>query len=121
MQGLLEIQDLSKSYQHTPVLHDLSFAIHPGEILCLLGVSVGFSLPQYALLFGVVALLATAAALCINAFFKVADTANMAGTCILILTSILAGSFYKWTIHNAFFKGLSSSVPAICRNIISPI
>lgn len=77
----------------------------------LLGVSIGFSLGQYALLFGLSSLLATGAALCINAFFRVADTANMAGTCILILTSILAGSFYKWNLHNKVLRHLINLLP----------
>lgn len=37
MQELLDIRDLNKSYKQTQVLHDLTFSVHPGEILCLLG------------------------------------------------------------------------------------
>jgi ABC-type Fe3+/spermidine/putrescine transport system ATPase subunit len=36
---MLEIRDISKTYQGAPLLHDLSFAIAAGEIVCLLGPS----------------------------------------------------------------------------------
>lgn len=63
-------------------------------VMKLIGISVGFSLWQYLLLIGLEALAAAAFALFLNAFFCTADTANMVGSCIVVLTSVLSGSFY---------------------------
>lgn len=63
-------------------------------VMKLLGVSVGFVLWQYFLMIGLAAMISTCFAICLNSFFCVADTANMAGSCIVVLTSVLAGSFY---------------------------
>lgn len=60
----------------------------------LAGVSLGFALWQYALLIGLIAFSSTCFAMGINAFFCKADTANMVGSCIIVLTSVLSGSFY---------------------------
>ncbi len=38
---MLEITHLTKTYHGAPLLRDLSFAVHPGEIVCLLGPSGG--------------------------------------------------------------------------------
>ena len=73
---------------HTPVFWLL-------WLQSLIGIDIGFSLPVYAGLIGILALLSTAFALFLNSFFDVADTANMLGSAIIILTSILAGSFYS--------------------------
>lgn len=61
--------------------------------LKLLGVDVGFSIFAYMLLIGIGALLSMAFALCLYSFLKGADSANMIGSAVVILTSILAGSF----------------------------
>ncbi|MFD1899415.1 ATP-binding cassette domain-containing protein [Enterococcus termitis] len=37
MTTLIEVKHLSKSYQKKQVIHDISFSINEGEILCLLG------------------------------------------------------------------------------------
>jgi len=59
----------------------------------ILGFQIGFSIPVFAVLIGILSFLSFAFALCINSFFKVSDTANMLGTSLIVLTSILAGSF----------------------------
>lgn len=63
-------------------------------VMKLVGVSVGFSLWQYLLLIGLEALVSASFALCLNSFFCTVDTANMAGSCAVVLTSVLSGSFY---------------------------
>lgn len=56
--------------------------------------ALGFALWQYALLLGLIGVLAVSLALCINSFFDVADTANMIATSIIVFSSVLGGSFY---------------------------
>lgn len=80
-------------------------------VAALMGIDIGFSLPVYAGLIGVLALLATAFALFLNSFFEVADTANMLGSAIIILTSILAGSFYSLSKEATLFDKLLHLLP----------
>lgn len=77
----------------------------------IIGAMVGFSLLQYAGLIVVLAILSTAFALFINSFFCVADTANMLGSSIIILSSILAGSFYSFTKGETLFNKLLHILP----------
>lgn len=77
----------------------------------LLRIDIGFSLPVYAGLLGILALLATAFALFLNSFFDVADTANMLGSAIIILTSILAGSFCSLSQEATLFDKLLHLLP----------
>lgn len=77
----------------------------------LIGIEIGFSLPLYAGLIGILALLSTAFALFLNSFFDVADTANMLGSAIIILTSILAGSFYSLSKEATLFDKLLHLLP----------
>ncbi|MBC3886733.1 hypothetical protein GH810_00170 [Acetobacterium paludosum] len=77
----------------------------------LMGIDIGFSLPVYAGLIGVLALLATAFALFLNSFFDVADTANMLGSSIIVLTSILAGSFCSLSKEATLFDKLIHLLP----------
>ena len=37
MTNLIEVKHLEKSYQKKQVIHDISFSIRKGEILCFLG------------------------------------------------------------------------------------
>jgi ABC-2 type transport system permease protein len=70
----------------------------------LFGISIGFSIPEYMLLIGVLAFLSVAYALFINSFFCVVDTANMLASSIVVLTSILAGSFYSFSKQDSLFN-----------------
>ncbi|GAA0076845.1 ABC transporter permease [Clostridium sp. CTA-5] len=75
------------------------------------GVAIGFSLLQYAGLILVLGILSTAFALFLNSLFCVADTANMLGNSIIILSSILAGSFYSFTRKQTLFNKLLHIIP----------
>lgn len=86
-----------------------SFAVV--AIARLFGISVGFSMLQYILLIGLLSLLSVAFALCLNSFFCVADTANMLGSSIIVLTTILAGSFYSFSKKDTLFNKLLHILP----------
>jgi len=77
----------------------------------ILGVSIGFSLLTYGLLIGVLAILATSFALFLNSFFCVADTANMLGSSSVLLSTILAGSFYSFAKEESLFDKLIHILP----------
>lgn len=98
-------------------------------VLDLVGISIGFALWQYAILIALISLLSTCFAVCINAFFCVADTANMLGSTIIVLTSILAGSFYdcgtKGSLMNRFLyilpqKNLMNFFNAWEKHLLNP-
>lgn len=61
----------------------------------LFNINIGFSILQYLFLVGILSLLSSSFALCISSFFKNSNTSNMLGNSIIILTSILGGSFYS--------------------------
>jgi ABC-2 type transport system permease protein len=77
----------------------------------IIGVSIGFTLVEYALLIGLLAFLSTAFALFLNSFFCVSDTANMLGSSIIVLTSILAGSFYSFAKSSNVFNKILLLLP----------
>ena len=77
----------------------------------MLGVAVGFTLLQYAFLIGVLSFLSTCFAICLNSFFCNADTANMAANSIIVLSSVLAGSFYDMGDGNTWFGHLLYFLP----------
>ena len=61
----------------------------------LFGAQIGFSLPVYAGLLFVLALFATAFALFLNTLFAQKVTANMLGSALAVLASIISGGFYE--------------------------
>lgn len=75
------------------------------------GIELGFSLLTYAVLILILAILSTAFALMLNSFFCVADTANMIGTSFIVLSSILAGSFYSFIEEDTLFDKLLYMLP----------
>lgn len=58
-----------------------------------LGIETGFSMISYLLLIGMLTLLSTSVALGLYSFTKGADRANMIGSAIVIVTSLLTGCF----------------------------
>lgn len=80
-------------------------------VMKILGVSVGFALWQYLLMIGLTALVSTSFAVCLNSFFCVADTANMAGSCAVVLTSVLSGSFYDMGNAGGILSGVLYILP----------
>lgn len=68
----------------------------------LAGENTGFTLGQFAFLIALGSLLSTCLALFIHSFFKTADTGNMAGSCVAVLTSVLSGTFYDLGAGNTW-------------------
>lgn len=66
----------------------------------IFGFDIGFSLLQYGALLGLLCTFGTAFAMFINSLVKVSDTANMMGSSIILLTTILSGSFYSFEKGN---------------------
>ncbi len=77
----------------------------------LAGVTIGFTLIQYALLIGLLAFLSTGFALFLNSLFCSTDTANMVGSSVVVLTSILAGGFYSFTKSDSVFHKILYILP----------
>jgi ABC-2 type transport system permease protein len=75
------------------------------------GMDIGFTFAQYLALFAVAAILATAFSLFLNALASKGDTANMAGSAIVTLTSVLAGSFYSFERGNLILEALVKALP----------
>lgn len=77
----------------------------------ILGFNIGFSLLQYVGLLGLSCSLGIAFAMFINSLVKVADTANMMGSSIVMLTTILAGSFYSFENGNKVLEKIIWVLP----------
>ncbi len=77
----------------------------------LLGIKIGLSLVAYVGLIATLSILGTAFSLMLNSFFCIADTANMLGTSIILLSSILAGSFYSFSKDKTVFDKLLHILP----------
>ena len=77
----------------------------------VVGVAIGFSLLTYGVLIAILAILATSFALFLNSFFCVADTANMLGSSLILLSTILAGSFYSFAKEETLFDKLIHVLP----------
>jgi ABC-2 type transport system permease protein len=68
------------------------------------GLNIGFNLLQYMALLGLICDLGISFAMFINALVKVSDTANMMGSSIVVLTTILSGSFYSFEKGNKILE-----------------
>lgn len=80
--------------------------------LCALsGVNIGFSLPVYAGLLGVLSLFATGFAFFLYTLFSRKDTANMLGSALAVLASILSGGFYEVTKQGGILDAIASVLP----------
>jgi len=77
----------------------------------IVGASIGFSLLTYGILISILAILATSFALFLNSFFCVSDTANMLGSSLVLLSTILAGSFYSFAKEETLFDKLIHVLP----------
>ena len=75
------------------------------------GVDIGFSLTTYFLLLSLLCALSTVYSLLLNAFINNGETANMLISVSVILTSLLAGSFYPVDSSNKIFNILISILP----------
>ena len=72
---------------------------------------VGFGFFEYLFLLTLICMLAAAFSLFLQAFIKSGDSANMIGSAIVILTSILAGSFYSFEENNQALSVISKVLP----------
>mgnify|MGYP001398934114 CR=1 FL=1 len=70
----------------------------------IFGYNIGFSLVEYAGLLGIIVSFGIAFAMFINSIVKVSDIANMMGSSIVVLTTILAGSFYSFENGNKILE-----------------
>jgi ABC-2 type transport system permease protein len=75
------------------------------------GAAIGFTLVQYILLISLLAFLSTAFALFLNSLFCETDTPNMIGSSVIVLTSILAGSFYSFAKSSSLFNKILHILP----------
>lgn len=80
-------------------------------VKAILGVQIGFALWQYLLLIFILCAFATALALFLHAVIHKSDSANMAGSAIAVLTSVLAGSFYSFDKGNPILETLIKVLP----------
>jgi ABC-type multidrug transport system permease subunit len=72
-----------------------SAGLYDACVCRLFGAQIGFFLPVYAGLLFVLALFATAFALFLNMLFAQKVTANMLGSALAVLASIISGGFYE--------------------------
>lgn len=80
-------------------------------VMNLLGFDIGFSLLQYGGLIIVIGLLGISFALLLFMLFRKSDHATMLGNSVIILTTILAGSFYSFDEHNKSIEWVISVLP----------
>ncbi|WP_313431403.1 ABC transporter permease [Siminovitchia terrae] len=75
------------------------------------GFAMGFSLWQYALLLALLCMLGIAFSMFLISLVKVSDTANMIGSSIVTLTTILSGSFYSFEKGNKMLEKIIWVLP----------
>ena len=80
-------------------------------VVSMFNIDIGFGLLDYLLLSSLICALAAALALFLVAFFKEGDSANMVGSAIVVLTSILAGCFYAFDKGNRILEIIITALP----------
>lgn len=75
------------------------------------GFGIGFRLWQYALLLALLCMIGIAFSMFLISLVKVSDTANMIGSSIVILTTILSGSFYSFEKGNKILEKIIWVLP----------
>jgi len=74
-------------------------------------IDMGFNLLNYLFLISLLGALATSFALFLIALFRKGDTANMVGSAIVTLTSLLAGGFYSFDKGNKILETIIKVLP----------
>ncbi len=74
-------------------------------------VDLGLSLGYYAVLLGIICLIGVSFALCNAAFFKDGDQASMIGSMILVITSLVSGSFFSLSTGHPMWSTLTNWLP----------
>jgi ABC-2 type transport system permease protein len=77
----------------------------------VINLGIGFSLFQYLLLLCLICAFGTGFSMFINSLFRKADTANMLGSAIVMLTTLLSGSFYSFDKGNPILEKLLWALP----------
>ena len=75
------------------------------------GVDMGFGFMTYLLLTALLCALSTSFGLFLVSMFKKADTSSMVGSASVVLTSVLAGSFYSFDKGNAILETIIKVLP----------
>lgn len=74
-------------------------------------IDVGFELFEYIFLLGVICLFATAFSLLMASLFKDSDRSNMLGSTIIVITTMLSGSFFSFEEGNKWVEYLIQVLP----------
>lgn len=77
----------------------------------IMNADMGMGFIQYSFLLGIICALAAAFPLFLNSLFKSSDSANMSGSAIVVMTSILAGSFYSFEKDNKLLEAIIKVLP----------
>ena len=72
---------------------------------------LGFTFLQYAALIALICAIATAFSVFINSLTNKSDNANMAASAIIVMTSVLAGSFFSFGKGNVILKKIINILP----------
>lgn len=87
------------------------------SIAAILGINIGFSILQFAGIITLLCLLSEAIGLFINSVCSSGENANMLGSALIIITSILGGSFYSFSHSNKIMDFIVNLLPQ--ENFIS--
>lgn len=74
-------------------------------------VDLGMSLGNYACLLALLCLIGVSFALCNASFFKDGDQANMIGSMLIVITSLVSGSFFSLADDTGWWKSLTHYLP----------
>lgn len=77
----------------------------------IFNITIGLNFIKYAGLLGLLTLLSTCFSLLISSLFKKADSSNMMGQAIAVLTSLLSGCFYSFDDGNSIMKKIVLVLP----------
>jgi len=82
-----------------------------GAAAVIRGIDLGLPLWQYALLLSLICGLSVAFSMFLNSFIRGTDSANMIGSALAVLTSILAGGFYAFEAGNKILETIIRILP----------
>ncbi len=102
------------SYLAAHCVYCFSLLLPEFLLLCVLkagGWKIGFSLGQYAGLMALLGFLGISFSLFLHTLISKPDNADMLGSAVTVLASVLAGSFYSFTKKNAVMDALISLLP----------
>jgi len=77
----------------------------------IFGINIGFGMIEFFSLTAILSALGTSFALFLVATIKTGDSANMIGSAVVVLTSVLAGSFYSFDKGNKILETIIKILP----------